>query len=134
MMKPNISLISTISAAAVFAFGASAQEVETTEATETPSCEAMLATLDTEVDTIRAERASIQQEMAVKARELPLLLHMKDGSFVYLGSYDGLAEPLESWFVSEEVIEKRLAMSEIARTYLASDDEDACLSALSEDN
>ena len=134
MTKPNMTLISILSTALMSVTAASAQEVETVDMEESASCDAMLAEIDAEVESAITTQAALQQEMSVKARELPLLLHLSDGSFVYLGSYDGLGEPIESWFVSQEVVEERRAESETARNYLASGDETACLTALSNDN
>ena len=133
MPKHNISLITSASALLLMLTPAHAQEVTDEGMENAPSCEAMLMEIDAELDSIRAEQETRHQQMAIKARELPLLLQMHDGRFVYLGSYDGLGEPLESWFVSEEVTEKRLASSENARTYLESGDEASCLTALSQD-
>jgi hypothetical protein len=134
-MTRNRIYSATLLAAIATAGVASAQEVtpETAD-TDTPDCAAMISGLETELATENEKRVALREEMATLAAEMPLLVVMSDERFVWLGSSDELAEPIESWFESEEVLEKKQARVEQASLLLGDEDEEACIAALAEEN
>ena len=134
-MTRNRIYSATLLAAIATAGVASAQEVtpETAD-TDTPDCAAMISGLETELATENEKRVALREEMATLAAEMPLLVIVEGDRFVWLGNSDEMTEPLDSWFESEEVIEKRQAQVDEAKGLLETDDEEACMAALAEEN
>ena len=109
------------------------QEVDPADASSEPDCEAMISELETSLASDLEKREAMRDEMQKLAEEMPLLVKMADGGYVWLGSGDEPAEPIESWFVSDEVVRAKQAKIDSAKGFDAETDDQACMKALSEE-
>ncbi len=131
---PKKFLAATV--AAQFLVGSVAVSAETgSKDAEAPAnCQVMLEELEGDLLRAEEERTGQRSEMSKLAAEMPLLVEMADGSFVYLDGEEKLSQPIEAWFVSEKNLQDKAKRSTAARAHLQSGDEASCIDALKATN
>jgi hypothetical protein len=108
---------------------ASEEEMQADGQNQPEGCKSMLDRLAATQSQFMKDRDARRVDVAAAAQAHPLVLVMDDGDFVYLGGEEELSEPLESWFVNEEIAEKRETAAQKA-TRLLDEKKDAECAAL----
>ena len=109
---------------------ASDEEMHADGQNEPESCKSMLDRLAATQSQFTKDRDARRADVAAAAQAHPLVLVMADGDFVYLGGEEKLSEPLESWFVNEEIAEKRETAAQKATRLLDEKKDAECATLL----
>jgi hypothetical protein len=137
-MKPRSSKYSVVlftSALAVAPPVLAQQSGDAVAPVETaPDCAARLAEMQSSIDEIGTRLEERRGEMLAAAGREPLLVTLSDGRIVWLGGEEELSEPYESWFVSEDELQRRISLTDEAADYLKDRKEAECIDALTGDH